>query len=99
KAIDLIDEACAMIRTEIDSMPQELDIVTRRVMQLEIEEQALTKEKDEASKKRLESLKEELQSLKEQQESMKQQWNEEKQALQTIQTKREQLNRYRRELE
>lgn len=51
KAIDLIDEACAMIRTEIDSMPQELDAVTRRIMQLEIEEQALRKEKDEASKK------------------------------------------------
>jgi len=99
KAIDLIDEACAMIRTEIDSMPQELDTVTRRVMQLEIEEQALTKEKDEASKKRLETLKEELQSLKEKQTKMKQQWDEEKQGLQTIQNKREQLNRYRRELE
>ncbi len=64
KAIDLIDEACAMIRTEIDSMPQELDDVTRRVMQLEIEEQALMKEKDEASKKRLEALRIELQQLK-----------------------------------
>ena len=56
KAIDLVDEACAMIRTEIDSMPQELDEVTRRVMQLEIEEQALMKEKDDASKKRLRSI-------------------------------------------
>ena len=99
KAIDLIDEACAMIRTEIDSMPQKLDTVTRRVMQLEIEEQALTKEKDEASKKRLEALKEELQTLKLTQEKMKQQWDEEKQGLQMIQQKREQLNRFRRELE
>ncbi len=99
KAIDLIDEACAMIRTEIDSMPQELDMVTRRVMQLEIEEQALTKEKDEASKKRLDILKGELKTLKEKQEKMKQQWDYEKQGLQTLQTRREQLNRYRRELE
>ncbi|WP_084077810.1 ATP-dependent Clp protease ATP-binding subunit [Ureibacillus massiliensis] len=99
KAIDLIDEACAMIRTEIDSMPQELDMVTRRVMQLEIEEQALTKEKDDASKKRLEALKEELQSLKSKQQTMKEQWEFEKQGLQTIQHKREQLDRYRRELE
>ncbi|MFY3791500.1 ATP-dependent Clp protease ATP-binding subunit [Ureibacillus sp. MALMAid1270] len=99
KAIDLIDEACAMIRTEIDSMPQELDAVTRRVMQLEIEEQALTKEKDESSKKRLATLKDELQSLKAKQEEMKRRWEAEKQGLQTIQHKREQLNRYRRELE
>ncbi|BDH60884.1 chaperone protein ClpB [Lysinibacillus sp. PLM2] len=99
KAIDLIDEACAMIRTEIDSMPQELDMVTRRVMQLEIEEQALTKEKDEASKKRLEALKEELQLLKTKQQTMKEQWEFEKQGLQTIQHKREQLDRFRRELE
>ena len=56
KAIDLMDEACAMIRTEIDSMPSELDEVTRRVMQLEIEEAALAKEKDEASKERLSNL-------------------------------------------
>ncbi|CAM5190439.1 ATP-dependent Clp protease ATP-binding subunit ClpB OS=Ureibacillus acetophenoni OX=614649 GN=SAMN05877842_101239 PE=3 SV=1 [Ureibacillus acetophenoni] len=99
KAIDLIDEACAMIRTEIDSMPQELDAVTRRVMQLEIEEQALTKEKDESSKKRLATLKDELQSLKAKQEEMKRRWEAEKHGLQTIQHKREQLNRYRRELE
>ncbi|MET0786052.1 MAG: AAA family ATPase, partial [Paenisporosarcina sp.] len=60
KAIDLVDEACAMIRTEIDSMPQELDEVTRRMMQLEIEEQALMKEKDPASQKRLTNLRAEL---------------------------------------
>lgn len=99
KAIDLIDEACAMIRTEIDSMPQELDTVTRRVMQLEIEEQALTKEKDEASKKRLEVLRSELATLKQSAESMRSKWEQEKQSLQTIQKKREQLDRYRRELE
>ncbi|MGE7664223.1 ATP-dependent Clp protease ATP-binding subunit [Ureibacillus composti] len=99
KAIDLIDEACAMIRTEIDSMPQELDAVTRRVMQLEIEEQALTKETDEASKKRLETLREELKSLKESTENMRSQWESEKQGLQMIQAKREELDRRRRELE
>ncbi len=99
KAIDLIDEACAMIRTEIDSMPQELDAVTRRVMQLEIEEQALTKEKDEASKKRLEALRSELVTLKQSSENMRQKWEQEKQSLQTIQKKREQLDRYRRDLE
>ncbi|RND00622.1 ATP-dependent Clp protease ATP-binding subunit [Lysinibacillus halotolerans] len=99
KAIDLIDEACAMIRTEIDSMPQELDSVTRRVMQLEIEEQALTKENDEGSKKRLESLNSELATLKENSEKMRKQWEEEKESLQKIQQKREQLDQYRRDLE
>lgn len=99
KAIDLIDEACAMIRTEIDSMPQELDSVTRRVMQLEIEEQALTKENDEASKKRLEALNSELASIKEIAEKMRKQWEEEKGNLQKIQQKREQLDQFRRDLE
>ena len=99
KAIDLIDEACAMIRTEIDSMPQELDAVTRRIMQLEIEEQALRKEKDEASKKRLEQLREELTKLKESSEGMRQQWEAEKEKLHEIQKKREALDKYRRDLE
>ncbi|SOB91653.1 ATP-dependent Clp protease ATP-binding subunit ClpB [Ureibacillus xyleni] len=99
KAIDLIDEACAMIRTEIDSMPQELDMVTRRVMQLEIEEQALTKEKDEASKKRLEALRNELETLKQSTANMRKQWEQEKSGLQEIQKKREQLDKYRRDLE
>ena len=63
KAIDLVDEACAMIRTEIDSMPAELDEVTRRVMRLEIEEAALKKEKDHASQERLEDLRKELADL------------------------------------
>lgn len=99
KAIDLIDEACAMIRTEIDSMPQELDEVTRRQMQLEIEEQALMKEKDDASQKRLVALREELAKLKESSKAMREQWESEKSSLHTIQEKREVLNRYRRELE
>ena len=99
KAIDLIDEACAMIRTEIDSMPQELDEVTRRQMQLEIEEQALMKEKDDASQKRLVALREELEKLKESSKAMKEQWESEKASLHKIQEKREILNRYRRELE
>ena len=99
KAIDLVDEACAMIRTEIDSMPQELDEVTRRIMRLEIEEQALMKEKDQASQKRLENLRNELHSLKSSSESMRNQWTGEKESLQYIQKKRELLDVYRRDLE
>ncbi|MGE7931931.1 ATP-dependent Clp protease ATP-binding subunit [Viridibacillus arvi] len=99
KAIDLIDEACAMIRTEIDSMPQELDEVTRRTMQLEIEEQALMKEKDDASKKRLVALREELAELKDSTSNMREQWEAEKSSLHVIQEKRETLDRYRRDLE
>jgi len=81
KAIDLIDEACAMIRTEIDSMPAELDQVTRRVTQLEIEEAALKKETDDASKKRLESLRKELADLRNRADTMRAQWQQEKEAL------------------
>ncbi|MCM3636937.1 AAA family ATPase [Sporosarcina luteola] len=99
KAIDLMDEASAMIRTEIDSMPQELDSVTRRIMQLEIEEQALRKEKDAISQTRLEALRDELQELKDSSAGMREQWNKEKEALRGIQEKREVLDRYRRELE
>ena len=99
KAIDLIDEASAMIRTEIDSMPQELDAVTRRMMQLEIEEQALRKEKDAASQTRLELLREELQELKDSSADMRSQWESEKETLSKIQEKREQLDHFRRELE
>jgi ATP-dependent Clp protease ATP-binding subunit ClpB len=99
KAIDLVDEACALIRTEIDSMPTELDEVTRRVMQLEIEEAALRKEQDDASKKRLESLLKELAELKDQANSMKAQWLHEKQGIQRLQEKREQLEKLRRELQ
>ncbi|MCH4824801.1 MAG: AAA family ATPase [Planococcus sp. (in: firmicutes)] len=99
KAIDLIDEACAMIRTEIDSMPQELDEVTRRLLQLEIEEQALMKEKDEASKVRLETLRKEITELRDSSAGMKNQWLEEKESLKKIQQKREQLDQFRRQLE
>lgn len=99
KAIDLVDEACAMIRTEIDSMPSELDEVTRRVMQLEIEEAALRKESDEASKQRLGGLQKELAELKDQANSMKAKWQLEKEGIQKVQEKREQLEIMRRELE
>lgn len=99
KAIDLMDEASAMIRTEIDSMPQELDQVTRRILQLEIEEQALTKETDTISQNRLKALREELQELKDSSAGMREQWNEEKKKLQEVQDVREELDRDRRELE
>ncbi|EIJ81868.1 ATPase [Bacillus methanolicus PB1] len=99
KAIDLVDEACAMIRTEIDSMPSELDEVTRRVMQLEIEEAALSKETDAASKERLEVLQKELAEMREKANSMKAQWQLEKEAIQRVRKKRETLERLRRELE
>ena len=99
KAIDLVDEACALIRTEIDSMPTELDEVTRRVMQLEIEEAALSKEVDEGSKLRLEALLKELADLKETANEMKAKWLQEKQSIQKLQEKREQLEKLRRELQ
>ncbi|MBS4188863.1 ATP-dependent chaperone ClpB [Bacillus sp. FJAT-49705] len=99
KAIDLVDEACAMIRTEIDSMPSELDEVTRRVMQLEIEEAALRKESDEASKSRLLSLQKELAEQKEKAYTMKAKWQLEKEGIQKVQEKREILEKMRRELE
>src|SRR5215210_6942494 len=89
KAIDLIDEASAMLRTEIDSMPQELDEVTRRVMQLEIEEAALKKEKDKASQDRLEDLRRELADLKAKSDSMRAQWEAEKAAIQEVRQRSE----------
>jgi ATP-dependent Clp protease ATP-binding subunit ClpB len=99
KAIDLIDEACAMIRTEIDSMPQELDEVTRRVMQLEIEEAALKKEKDKASRDRLEDLRRELADLKAQADAMRAQWEAEKQSIEEVRGLRGQLEQVRQEIE
>lgn len=99
KAIDLMDEACAMIRTEIDSMPSELDEVTRRVMQLEIEEAALAKETDDASRERLQTLQKELANLREQANAMKAKWQLEKEGIQKVQEKRELLEKLRRELE
>ncbi len=99
KAIDLVDEACAMIRTEIDSMPSELDEVTRRVMQLEIEEAALKKEKDQASMERLTQLQQELANLKESASAMKAQWQLEKDDIQLVRIKREELEKSKRDLE
>ena len=99
KAIDLVDEACAMIRTEIDSMPVELDEVTRRVMLLEIEEAALQKEEDEQSKKRLEDLQKELAEMRERANILKAKWQKEKEDIQRVREKRELLEKLRRELE
>ena len=98
KAIDLLDEACARIRTEMDSCPQELDEISRHVRRLEIEEIALKKEKDQASRKRLEELQGELKDLKEKSERMTAQWKEEKRALEEVRSVRTRLederNRY-----
>ncbi|MCR2820997.1 ATP-dependent chaperone ClpB [Lederbergia panacisoli] len=99
KAIDLVDEACANIRVEIDSMPSELDEITRRVMQLEIEEAALQKEEDEASKARLEILQKDLADLKEKANEMRAKWQSEKDEILQIKEKREKLEKLRRELE
>jgi ATP-dependent Clp protease ATP-binding subunit ClpB len=95
KAIDLVDEACATIRTEMDSMPTELDVVTRRVMQLEIEEAALKKEKDKASKDRLESLRKELAEQRARADSMRAQWEAEKTAIYKVQGLREEIEKLR----
>ena len=86
KAIDLIDEAAAMIRTEIDSLPTELDEANRKVMQLEIEREALRKETDEASRERLEKLENELRNLQMTQTELKQQWESEKSIINNVRT-------------
>ncbi len=99
KAIDLVDEACATIRTEIDSMPAELDEVTRRIMQLEIEEAALKKETDQASKDRLKALVDELSDARTQADKMRSQWQKEKDAIHTLQGIREEIEHVRREVE
>jgi ATP-dependent Clp protease ATP-binding subunit ClpB len=99
KAIDLVDEACAMIRTEIDSMPAELDELTRRVMRLEIEEAALAKENDQASKARLADLRKELADLRAQADALRAQWEAERQALRRVQTLREEMEQVRRDAE
>ncbi len=99
KAIDLVDEACAMVRTEIDSMPADLDAVTRKVMRLEIEEAALKKEKDSASKERLSNLRRELADAREQAETMRAQWENEKQAIGHLQRVREEIERVKHEIE
>lgn len=97
KAIDLIDEACAMIRTEIDSMPSELDATSRRLMQLQIEEAALQKEKDTASKARLTELRREIADLRAKVDSMRAQYDAEKKSIGGVRALREQLEVLRRE--
>ncbi len=99
KAIDLIDEAASRLRMEIDSMPAELDEVERRVMQLEIEREALRKESDKASKDRLQKLERELADLKEERGRLKTQWEQEKEGIQTTQKKKEELEAVRHEIE
>ncbi len=99
KAIDLMDEACATIRTEIDSMPAELDEITRKVMRCEIEETALRKESDKASQERLKVLKKELADLKAQADAMRVQWESEKKNIQTVRELREKLEQTKRESE
>ncbi len=99
KAIDLVDEASAMIRTEIDSMPQALDEVTRKVLRLEIEEAALKKEKDKASRERLGELQAELADSKEKQLHLRGQWEDERAAIGSVRRLREELERARHEVE
>ena len=99
KAIDLIDEACATVRTEIDSVPTELDQVERRVMQLEIEEAALKKEQDKTSEERLESLRKELADLKVQAGALRAQWEEERASLVGERSLREEIEQVRHHIE
>ncbi|MDQ1521502.1 MAG: ATP-dependent Clp protease ATP-binding subunit ClpB, partial [Actinomycetota bacterium] len=99
KAIDLVDEACAMLRTEIDSMPAELDELTRRVTRLEIEEAALAKETDAASKARLEELRRELADLRAEADAMRAQWEAERNALKKVQALRQEIEHVRTEAE
>ena len=99
KAIDLVDEACAMIKTEMNSMPAELDGLTRRVMQLEIEEAALKKEDDDASKARLGTLREELANLKESAGAMRAQWEAERGAITEVRGLREEIEQAKLEIE
>lgn len=95
KAIDLIDEACASIRTELDSMPQELDSLKRHIMQLEIEKAALSKERDELSKDRLKKIVEELATLHEEEEKMTKQWEKEKAEIMDAKKAKEKLEKAR----
>ncbi len=99
KAIDLIDEACAMIKTEMESMPTELDEVSRKIMQLEIEETALSKEKDEISKERLADIQKEKAELKTKFDSMKAKWENEKQAIGKVQKLREEIDQVNSQIE
>jgi ATP-dependent Clp protease ATP-binding subunit ClpB len=99
KAIDLVDEACAMLRTEIDSMPMELDELTRRVTRLEIEDAAVAQETDPASQRRLQELRKELADLKAEADAMRAQWEAERQALHEVQALRQEIEQVRLESE
>lgn len=99
KAIDLVDEACAMIRTEIDSMPTELDEISRKIMQYEIEEAALKNDTDRLTQERLENLQRERAQLREQFAAMKAQWENEKQSISKLQKLREEIERLGSEIE
>jgi len=99
KAIDLMDEAAARLRTEIDSMPSELDEITRRIMQLEIEEAALNKEKDQVSHDRLKKIKDQLEGLRRESDSMKTQWQVEKQAISRVRQLKKEIEETPQEIE
>ena len=99
KAIDLVDEACALIKTEMESMPTELDDVSRKIMQLEIEETALSKEKDEISKQRLVDIQKEKAELKSKFDAMKAKWENEKQAIGKVQKLREEIEQVNAQIE
>lgn len=99
KAIDLIDEACAMIRTEIDSMPTELDEISRKIIQLEIEEAALKKESDALSKEHLDDIQKELAELRDKFKSMKAKWESEKDAIGKVQKLREEIEQVNAQIE
>ncbi|MDD6087899.1 MAG: ATP-dependent chaperone ClpB [Desulfovibrionaceae bacterium] len=99
KAIDLIDEAAAMIRTEIDSLPSELDEVNRKVMQMEIEREALRKEEDEASRERLEKLENELRNLQITQTDLRNRWEDEKKTIDAVRSLKEQIEKTRQSVD
>lgn len=99
KAIDLMDEAASKIRTEIDSMPSELDEISRKIMQLEIEKQALGKEEDKGSKARLETIEKELAALKEEELSMRTQWENEKKAITEVKSTKQQIEEVKHQIE
>ncbi len=99
KAIDLVDEACATIRVQMDSVPTSLDTLTRKIMTLEIEREAIKKEKDELSKKRLETIEKELYELKLKESDLKDSWNKEKDLINTVKAKKKELEKARFELD
>lgn len=99
KAIDLVDEACAMIKTELDSMPAELDEISRKIMQMEIEEAALKNEDDRLSQERLAALRQELSELQEQSKQMKAVWENEKKGVEHIRQLREELETVKNEIQ